>query len=72
MRIVLLLGFLLRPMLLVAQDKSVKVKKVPIPMTYAGSGSEMFNAYCASCHGVSGKGDGRVALAEGNSRQSYL
>lgn len=38
-----------------AQDT---VKKAPIPMTSAGSGQEMFNTYCAVCHGTSGKGDG--------------
>ncbi|HEY2013389.1 MAG TPA: cytochrome c [Bryobacteraceae bacterium] len=27
------------------------------------SGQEMFKAYCASCHGASGKGDGPAAAA---------
>ncbi|HWF14373.1 MAG TPA: c-type cytochrome [Candidatus Acidoferrales bacterium] len=38
-----------------AQDT---VKKSTIPMTSASSGQEMFNTYCAVCHGTSGKGDG--------------
>jgi cytochrome c553 len=38
-----------------AQDA---VKKSTIRMTSASSGQEMFNTYCAVCHGVSGKGDG--------------
>jgi len=38
-----------------AQDA---IKKAPIPMTSASSGKEMFNTYCAVCHGTSGKGDG--------------
>jgi mono/diheme cytochrome c family protein len=38
-----------------AQDS---IKKTAIPMTSATSGSEMFNTYCAVCHGTSGRGDG--------------
>jgi mono/diheme cytochrome c family protein len=38
-----------------AQDT---VKKSTIPMTSPGSGQEMFNTYCAVCHGTSGRGDG--------------
>lgn len=38
-----------------AQDT---IKKSTIPMTSASSGQEMFNTYCAVCHGTSGKGDG--------------
>ncbi len=34
------------------------IKKAPIKMTSAASGEEMFNTYCAVCHGTSGKGDG--------------
>jgi hypothetical protein len=43
-----------------AQDT---IKKSTMPMTSAGSGQEMFNTYCAVCHGTSGKGDG-PALSE--------
>ena len=57
--IVLLLGSLLMP----AQESTTKIKKVPANPTSAGSGKEMFDAYCASCHGVDGKGNGPAAPA---------
>ena len=34
------------------------IKHVPAPYTNPSSGKEMYNAYCASCHGLDGKGDG--------------
>ena len=37
------------------------IKKVPAPYTSPASGSEMYLAYCASCHGAKGLGDGPVA-----------
>jgi len=46
---------------LMAQDATKTIKKEPIQMTSAGSGEEMFNTYCAVCHGKSGKGDGPAA-----------
>lgn len=36
---------------------------VPVPHTSATSGKEMYLAYCATCHGKEGKGDGPVAGA---------
>jgi mono/diheme cytochrome c family protein len=39
------------------------VKKTPIQQTSAASGKEMFNAYCAPCHGADGKGNGPAAAA---------
>ena len=48
------------------QGKEVKfsiVKKTPIPRTSAASGQEMFNTYCAVCHGNDAKGDGPAAAA---------
>jgi len=33
----------------------------PIPRTSAASGQEMFNTYCAVCHGKDAKGDGPAA-----------
>jgi mono/diheme cytochrome c family protein len=39
------------------------VKKGPAPLTSVGSGQQMYEAYCASCHGRSGKGDGPAAAA---------
>lgn len=44
-----------------AQKK--EVKKEPIGMTSAASGSEMFNSYCAPCHGKDAKGNGPAATA---------
>jgi mono/diheme cytochrome c family protein len=44
-----------------AQDK--QIKKVPITPTNAWSGQQMFNTYCAACHGVDAKGDGPAASA---------
>lgn len=50
---------------LFAQDQAgqTTIKHVPAPATSAASGSEMFKAYCASCHGVDGKGNGPAAAA---------
>ncbi len=39
------------------------VKKTPIQQTSPASGKEMYNAYCAPCHGVDGKGNGPAAGA---------
>ena len=39
------------------------VKKTSISPTPASSGPEMFKSYCASCHGVDGKGAGPAASA---------
>lgn len=48
--------------LAMAQDNTPKnIKKAPIPETSAASGEEMFNTYCAVCHGKGGKGDGPAA-----------
>jgi mono/diheme cytochrome c family protein len=46
-----------------AQEKTKEVKKAPIRMTSAASGKEMFNSYCAACHGKDAKGDGPAASA---------
>jgi len=46
----------------VAQEKPT-VKKGAAPYTTASSGKEMYQAYCASCHGPQGKGDGPAAPA---------
>jgi mono/diheme cytochrome c family protein len=42
-----------------AQDSGLK--KVPAPYTSPTDGREMYQAYCASCHGLDGKGHGAVA-----------
>jgi mono/diheme cytochrome c family protein len=54
--------------LAVAQDKapastSPTVKHVPIANASPSSGKEMFNSYCAACHGTDGKGSGPAASA---------
>ena len=40
-----------------------EVKKVPVTPTRADSAVEMYKTYCASCHGVDGKGHGPAAEA---------
>ena len=42
---------------------STTVKHVPITSTPSNSGKEMFNSYCAVCHGKDGKGGGPAATA---------
>jgi mono/diheme cytochrome c family protein len=45
-------------------DKSsTTVKHVPITNTPSSSGKEMFNSYCAVCHGKDAKGSGPAATA---------
>lgn len=46
-----------------SQETKPQVKHAPAPQTSAASGKEMFNSYCASCHGVDAKGDGPAAAA---------
>ena len=48
----------------VAQQKTpTKVRKVPAPYTEPSAPEQMYKAYCASCHGVEGRGDGPAASA---------
>ena len=37
------------------------IQKVPAPYTSPASGADMYLAYCASCHGTKGLGDGPVS-----------
>ena len=46
---------------LVALAQETVIKKVPARYTSPASGSEMYQAYCASCHGPKGLGGGPVA-----------
>jgi mono/diheme cytochrome c family protein len=46
-----------------AQDQEKTIKHVPLKPTSAASGQEMFNNYCAVCHGKDGKGAGPAATA---------
>ena len=61
MRIVRVLTLLVCPLLMPAQETKVKV--VGAKPTSVASGREMFRAYCASCHGPDGKGNGPAASA---------
>ncbi len=51
----------------VAQQQQTQPKptinRVPIAPTSMASGEEMYNAYCAACHGKEGRGDGPAAPA---------
>lgn len=53
--------FLSTATLAMAQQTEKTIKKGPITVTSAASGEEMFNTYCAVCHGTGGKGDGPAA-----------
>lgn len=46
-----------------APSQEKEIKHVPVKQTNASSGKEMFNSYCAVCHGVDGKGAGPAASA---------
>lgn len=60
---VALLPVTLAVMFSIAQDQKPEVKHVPAPQTSPASGKEMFNAYCAACHGSDAKGTGPAAAA---------
>ncbi len=47
----------------IASSQKKSVEKVPVRHISAASGSQMYLAYCASCHGREGKGDGPAAPA---------
>jgi mono/diheme cytochrome c family protein len=53
------------PCMLAAQDQAPAktIQHTPIKSTSAASGKEMFNSYCAVCHGTDGKGGGPAASA---------
>jgi mono/diheme cytochrome c family protein len=40
-----------------------QIKEVPVRQTSPASGKQMFNNYCAVCHGMDGKGGGPAAAA---------
>ena len=45
------------------QTPPVKIKTIPITPHPVDAGKEMYNSYCASCHGLDGKGYGPAAPA---------
>jgi len=59
--VLLTASLLLSAAVIMAQDAHKTIKKAPAAVTSAASGEEMFNTYCAVCHGKSGKGDGPAA-----------
>jgi mono/diheme cytochrome c family protein len=46
-----------------AAQTAPTIKHVPITNAPSNSGKEMFNSYCAVCHGKDGKGNGPAASA---------
>jgi mono/diheme cytochrome c family protein len=46
-----------------SKSQAPTVRKVPARPTSASSGKEMFESYCASCHGTDAKGSGPAAPA---------
>ena len=46
-----------------AQTPTTSIRHVPLTPTSAASGKEMFDSYCAVCHGQDGKGNGPAAPA---------
>ncbi len=46
-----------------SQAAKPEIKHVPAAYTDPSSGKEMYQQYCASCHGMDGKGDGPAAPA---------
>ena len=50
-------------LVLVGTAMGQTMKKVPARYTSPASGQEMYKDYCASCHGVDGKGNGPAAPA---------
>jgi mono/diheme cytochrome c family protein len=47
----------------VPQATAPQVRHVPAPYSNPASGKAMYVAYCASCHGVDGRGEGPAAQA---------
>src|SRR5271165_3448833 len=60
---ILLSAALLSTTALMTQESQTTVKHAPITSTSPASGEQMFNAYCAVCHGRDGKGNGPAAAA---------
>ncbi len=57
------LAFLALAVPAAVQGQSTKIKEVPVQATQTLNGADLFNTYCASCHGKDGKGAGPAADA---------
>src|SRR5581483_9092947 len=57
----LICGLLIPFAVCLAQNNKDYTKKIEI--TYSLNGQEMYKTWCATCHGVEGKGDGPAASA---------
>jgi mono/diheme cytochrome c family protein len=63
MKLSVLLAMLIGLAGLLWSAEQKEVKKIPVTPTRPDSAVEMFKTYCASCHGVDGKGHGPAAEA---------
>ncbi len=62
-RSMLLLVSIIATLAMVAIAQQKEIKHVPIKETSAASGKQMYDTYCATCHGKDGKGNGPAAEA---------
>ena len=60
---VLVLAFVLALLGVISFAQQKEVKHVPVKPTSAASGKQMYDNYCAVCHGTNGKGGGPAAEA---------
>ena len=63
MKLSVLLAMFMGLAVLVLSAEQKEIKKIPVTPTRADSAVDMFKTYCASCHGVDGKGHGPAAEA---------
>ena len=63
MKLSVLLAMFMGLAVLVLSAEQKEVKKIPVTPTRPDSAVDMFKTYCASCHGVDGKGHGPAAEA---------
>lgn len=62
-KIVTLCLLVIAASLCIAQQQQTTIKQVPIKYVDPSSGKDMYVAYCASCHGADGMGNGPAASA---------
>ena len=60
---VVIAGVVLSASTIAIAQQTPNIKRVPLAQTSMASGAEMYNAYCAACHGKEGRGDGPAAPA---------